>query len=85
VGLATADYQAEQDTLAGFLADCCHLHPECSVKASTLYDAYVEWSGDRLTTGKAFGQRLRDKGYDSKRGYGGAVFWQGIGLLATEN
>jgi putative DNA primase/helicase len=77
---ATAEYRAEQDTVADFLASCCNILPEGRIKAALLYDAYVEWSGDRLTTSKAFAERLRAMGYDTKRGHGGAYFWHGIGL-----
>ncbi len=77
---ATAAYQSEQDSVQGFLSDCCQLLPEARVKASALLDAYQKWSGDRLMTLQGFGQRLREKGYESKRGHGGGYFWHGIGL-----
>src|SRR5262249_26561535 len=62
---ATADYQAEQDTLAGFMAECCRFNPQFQIRASALYDAYVTWSGDKLTSSIAFGRRLREKGYET--------------------
>jgi putative DNA primase/helicase len=77
---ATAEYQAEQDSLAGFLSECCRTHADLKVKASALFEAYAEWSGDKLMTHKGFTQRMRDKGFDTKRGHGGSYFWQGIGL-----
>ena len=77
---ATADYQAEQDVLAKFLTECCQFHPEVKTKASALYEAYQEFSGDRFLTQHAFGDRLRLKGYESKRGTGGSYFWHGIKL-----
>jgi putative DNA primase/helicase len=79
---ATAEYQAEQDTLARFLTEGCFLHAEARVKASTLFEVYQNWSGDKVMTQCAFGKRLREKGYVDKRGTGGAYFWHGIGLDA---
>lgn len=76
---ATAAYRAEQDAVQGFLAESCHLYREAKTKASALFDAYQRWSGDRIMTPRAFGDRLREKGYESKRGHGGAYFWHGIG------
>jgi putative DNA primase/helicase len=80
VRVATAAYQAEQDTIAGFLHECCFLHREAKCRASTLFAAYGEWSGDKVMTAKAFGQRLQGKGYESKRGTGGHHYWHGIGI-----
>jgi putative DNA primase/helicase len=77
---ATAAYQAEQDTLATFLAQCCHLRPEMRVKASTLHDAYIEWSGDKVTRLREFGDRLRSMGYQDERKNNG-YWWHGIGLI----
>jgi putative DNA primase/helicase len=80
---ATAAYQAEQDSLGEFLKDCCYLNPEAKCRASLLFEAYCNWSGDKLLSSKAFGQRLRERGYDSKRGHGGNVLWCGLGLLSA--
>jgi putative DNA primase/helicase len=79
---ATAEYQGEQDTIASFLAECCTLRPEAKAKASALYEAYGQWSGDRYTTQPAFNERLRGKGFNTKREATGC-FWLGIGLPAT--
>jgi putative DNA primase/helicase len=77
---ATAQYQAEQDTVAAFLSEYCFIHPEARVKASALLEAYHSWSGDKFMTQKGFGQRLREKGYESRRGHGGSFYYHGIGL-----
>jgi putative DNA primase/helicase len=77
---ATAAYQAEQDTVAKFLSECCVLHAEAKVRVSALFDAYVNWSGDKFTTQPAFRQRLEAMGYDSRQGTGGYYFWRGIAL-----
>src|SRR5262249_32676277 len=80
---ATSDYQCEQDTVQGFIGECCVVHPDVRVKASLLLEAYHGWSGDRLRSVQAFGQRLGEKGFQSKRGHGGGYFWHGIGLPST--
>jgi putative DNA primase/helicase len=81
---ATATYRAEQDSVQGFLEECCVLHPEARIKGSALLEAYYGWSGDRLMSRPAFTQRLKDKGFESKRGTGGCYFWHGVGLPADD-
>src|SRR5262249_217737 len=68
---ATSKYQAEQDTVQGFLNECCRLHAEAKVQSSALLKAYHEWSGDLDMTSRGFRERLNAKGYDSKQGTGG--------------
>jgi putative DNA primase/helicase len=77
---ATDAYHSEQDSVQGFIGECCVVRPEVRVRASALLEAYHGWSGDRLMSLQAFGQRLREKGFVSKRGHGGGYFWHGIGL-----
>jgi putative DNA primase/helicase len=79
---ATKTYQAEQDTVQGFLDQFCLFHREAKVRTSALHEAYVQWSGDKLMTSRAFGDRLREKGYESKPGHGNNYYWHGIGLTA---
>jgi putative DNA primase/helicase len=81
---ATDKYRVEQDSVEGFIKECCAIHPEFRVKASTLFGAYETWSGDKLMTLRAFGDRLREKRFESKRGHGGAYFWHGIALSPDE-
>jgi putative DNA primase/helicase len=82
---ATEKYQAEQDSVAGFIRECCFVHRDAKAKASKLFEAYQSWSGDKLMKLYDFGQRLRDKGYQSKRGHGGSYFYYGIRLTETES
>jgi putative DNA primase/helicase len=77
---ATEAYQAEQDLVAGFLGACCFVNAQARVKVSALYDAYAEWSGDKVTSQRSFNDRLKGRGHASKRGHGGAYFWHGVGL-----
>lgn len=79
---APADYRAEMDTLEQFISECCFVNAEARVRSSLLFDAYTEWSGDRTMTAHAFRDRLKARGYESKRGTGGPYYWHGIGLPA---
>jgi putative DNA primase/helicase len=77
---ATADYQAEQDTLSGFLEECCFQNPEARCKSSALFAAYQDWSGDKVVTAKAFSVKLKTKGYENRKGVDGCMYWHGLGL-----
>jgi putative DNA primase/helicase len=79
---ATEEYQREQDTVEKFLAECCLRVPEAKVKVSALHEAYGRWSGDKFTTQPEFGDRLRAKGFDSKRSKNG-YFWHGLALAGV--
>jgi len=79
VTAATEAYRAEMDTFAAFLADCCNVKPGAEAKAAELFKAYKDWGGDE--TQKAFGLRLKEHGFTSDRGTGGARIWRGLGLL----
>jgi P4 family phage/plasmid primase-like protien len=81
---ATAAYQAEQDMVAGFLAECCFTNAGARCRASALLEAYQNWSGDKVMTPKALGQRMKDKGFESKLGTGGYTYYLGVGLPTTE-
>jgi putative DNA primase/helicase len=76
---ATAAYQAEQDAVAQFVAECCIRQGEARVKVSALFEAYGRWSGDKFMTQPAFNERLRAKGFESQRGNHG-YFWRGLAL-----
>jgi putative DNA primase/helicase len=82
---ATASYQAEQDTLAEFFAECCFVHPEAKCRASDLLDAYQRFSGDKIMTANAFGKRLKERGYENRPGTGGYTFWHRIGLRNVDS
>jgi putative DNA primase/helicase len=79
---ATEGYRIEQDTVGGFLESCCTLHPDLRVRVKALHEAYLEWSGDKMTSREAFGRRLKDMGYVNQPGHGKVYFWHGIGLEA---
>jgi hypothetical protein len=55
------------------------------VKVSVLFDAFTDWSGERQTGQGDFNERMRARGFDTKR-YSAGYFWEGIGLNApSEN
>jgi putative DNA primase/helicase len=81
---ATHAYQAEQDLISGFIKECCQLHRDLRASASSLFDAYTNWSGDHTTTQKAFGQRLKERGFETARGHGGRIFYCEIGLQCAD-
>jgi P4 family phage/plasmid primase-like protien len=83
VKAATAAYQAEQDLVAGFIAECCILNPEVRSQAAKVHEAYADWSGDRMTSPKMFGKRLEAKGFQRKQ-INGRAWWFGIGLPAPD-
>jgi putative DNA primase/helicase len=77
---ATSSYQREQDVICAFITECCDCKAEAKVKVSALYEAYGRWSGDKFMTQPAFNEKLRGKGYESRRGHGGSYFWYGLTL-----
>ncbi len=81
---ATAAYQAEQDSVAQFIAECCVRQADARVKVSLLFEAYGRWSGDKFITQPAFNERLRAKGFESKRVTQG-YFWCGLALAEGQH
>jgi putative DNA primase/helicase len=84
VANATADYRAEMDVIARFLEDCCQLHPQARVKASTLHTRLEYWArenGYDPLTQKALGSQLAERGFDKQRLNTG---WHWIGIALAE-
>ena len=77
VRAATAEYQAEQDTLGEFVAACCVVAEGARVKASELLEAYTRWSGDKHMNPKRFGRMVRDRGFEAVRD-GKGVHYHGL-------
>lgn len=78
VQAATGDYRQEQDTIGGFLAECCTLGDMLTVKASVLLEAYREWSGDKKFAQRRFGLALTERGYE--RFHNRGTWYRGIDL-----
>jgi putative DNA primase/helicase len=86
VRAATDEYRANQDRLAGFLADCCEVRPRVSTPVGELYDAYAEWcdTANEDPLGKnPFSRQLLDRGFSQKKGTKGLRRWLGIRLLSA--
>jgi putative DNA primase/helicase len=84
---ATAEYRADQDVLATFIAERCIEGPTAEVSSHALYVAYSEWckaSGEQPLSKKALAPRLQERGYLPTRSKT-ARGWVGIGLAATQD
>ena len=84
---ATAEYRAEMDTLAAFLADRCVVREEARALADKLYQRYAMWcdaNGERQEAQKAFVARLSERGFLRKRATKGTdkgrYMWFGVGI-----
>lgn len=80
---ATEEYRQEMDNLQDFINEECELINDEKEKHSVLYKAYVNRmneSNERLISSKAFGQKMREKGFFDHRGTGNHLYWQGIRL-----
>lgn len=78
---ATAEYQAEQDVIGQFIAECCHASSYSKVPAKVMYSAYCQWcteNGERTMTQRTFGSRLSERGLRRERGTGNHYYWIGI-------
>jgi putative DNA primase/helicase len=65
----TKDYLESQDTTQNFFDDCCIIANNESDSFEHIWDGFVDWAEDcreYISTKKAFGQKLIDKGFQSK-------------------
>ncbi len=80
VASAVADYQADSDPLAEFLAECCLEGPGVSVRASTVYERYRDWAETHklpereLLSSRIFGERLSAR-FEKKRSGAGVTYF----------
>ncbi len=87
VAAATNEYRAEMDALSEFISTCCVVNSRLHASAADLYAKYRHWAGltgEDVLSQRAFGLRLREKGF-ARRRYGAqhAHFWFGIRLRAN--
>jgi putative DNA primase/helicase len=71
VNSATQEYLDSQDTVQNFFDDCCVIAKNESDAFEHIWDGYVDWCEDcreYVGTKKAFGQKLKDKGFKAKGG-----------------
>jgi len=67
---ATENYLTSEDTTKNFFDDCCLIAKNEYDTFEHLWDGYVDWCEDcreHIGTKKAFGQRLKDKGFSTTR------------------
>jgi putative DNA primase/helicase len=81
---ATKAYLLSEDSLAGWIEDCCELGPTKFEPISLLYASWRKWaqeSGEKyLDNKKAFGQALDDRGLETDKGAQGVRIRRGIAL-----
>jgi len=81
IAQASADYLAEFDDVANWVAECCVTDAQSSAKAAELYASFAEWkktNGEHPPSQKNFSQRLQRK-HPKQHTNVGAVF-QGLRL-----
>lgn len=84
---ATAELRSSMNQTAGFLEDCCTLHPDCRTPKGELREAYATWcreNGEREAGARTFNAELRALGCTDGRTRHKRL-WQGIGLLDEHN
>jgi hypothetical protein len=82
---ATKSYRTDMDVLGQFITECCLVDSNTRTKASDLYDAYKFWcsqNGERGDIQRTWGMALTERGFERRRGTGGAYWWIGLGLLS---
>jgi putative DNA primase/helicase len=89
VRAATSGYAVEMDLVGQFLEECCEVGPNFVAEATALLNAFRERFPDDPHTQRAFGDRLREKGFQNRdpatkkhyRAGSGRVLWRGLRLL----
>ncbi len=88
VRTATEGYRAEMDTLAGFIDECCIVHPEAWCKFADLYAAYTRWceeSNEQPEKKRRFADSLTERGYVSDNGVKNVAIRRGIALRSDDD
>jgi P4 family phage/plasmid primase-like protien len=83
---ATAEYRAEQDAVAGFLADECIINEQLSARATPLYERYRQFtqrSGEEPMNQRRFGQAMTERGF--QRYVNNGICYRGLGLRSDES
>lgn len=78
VKTATAEYRADMDTLAAFIADCCYCESNAIAAAGELHKAFVAHAGEKIGA-REFKRMMTERGYTQAHAKTGNI-WQGIGL-----
>ncbi|MGI6225755.1 MAG: DNA primase family protein [Peptococcales bacterium] len=80
---AVKSYREEMDVLASFINECCTIASYAKVQSGQLYEKYQAWckeNGETPLNQRNFGLRLKERGFNNRRGTGGRTMWEGIGL-----
>jgi hypothetical protein len=75
--------ERETDILNNFFTDRCILDSDARVTAKEIFEKFTYWiqiSGEKQISKKAFGIALKQKGFDSGRASGGTRIWKGLTL-----
>lgn len=86
VKAATAGYRSEMDVVGAWIDERCIIDPHATTPIGELYADYKEWcmvSGERHSTKKAFGDSLKERGFEDGRTKSARIR-RGIGLLAPD-
>lgn len=87
---ATAQYRAEMDILADFIADKCLVAPGMMASAADLYHAYCTWADEagipekQQLKQRTFGTCLAERGFRRDKGSGGQRLWRGVDLRGID-
>lgn len=79
---ATLNYRQESDHFGRFLGECCTTDPGNQVGGKELFEAYVEWcgqKGEKPESTNTFAKTLAERGMGKKRSSKGIVY-MGVGL-----
>lgn len=90
VKAATAEYEADQDNLARFVDECCHVGggQHVQIKAARVREAYEKWcyaTGETPVTVKAFGMAMKNRFHVELARTRSARMYVGLALLADED
>lgn len=80
---ATNAYKEEMDIISEFIAALCSTGPGMEASSGDLYASYADFctaAKEKPLNRNAFGRRLTEHGFISKKGAEGRRFWSGVAL-----
>jgi len=88
VSQAVDSYMESEDSFGQWLAEAVDQDPNGKCLSGGAYDSYRRWAeraSEFVMSHKRFVQALRERGFDSVKGAGGARYIKGIALRAAED
>jgi putative DNA primase/helicase len=90
VKAATAEYEADQDTMARFVDECCLIGggQHVQIKAAKVRDAYEKWcyaAGETPVSAKAFGMAMKGRFHVELARTNAARMYVGLSLVTDED